>query len=161
MTEESKHKSPIRADLVPQYEGKAFYPEPFASVVQGRKKRKLGEFFGLNNFGVNLSNLEPNSCSALKHHHSKQDEFIYIVSGNPTLIYGEEKIPMTAGECFGFAANTGIGHQLINQTDQTVTYIEVGDRTPHDSVEYPDDDLALKMDTNGGWRLTHKDGTPY
>ncbi|MEO8281548.1 MAG: GNAT family N-acetyltransferase, partial [Ideonella sp.] len=61
------------------------YPEPFASMMAGREKRALGAVFGLQNFGVNLTRLAPHSVSALRHAHTRQDEFIYVLSGRPSL----------------------------------------------------------------------------
>ena len=61
------------------------YPEPFAKQMEGRLKQPLGDLFGLNNFGVNLTRLRPGAVSSLRHAHSKQDEFIYILEGHPTL----------------------------------------------------------------------------
>jgi len=54
------------------------YPEPFASQMQGREKRPLGDLFGLTNFGVNLTQLVPSAVSSLRHAHTTQDELIYI-----------------------------------------------------------------------------------
>jgi uncharacterized cupin superfamily protein len=152
---------PINAERIPEYSGKSLYPEPFASMVKNRTKRKLGDHFGLTNFGVNFTTLAPSSISALKHHHSKQDEFIYIISGTPTLIYGDKKYLLSSGDCFGFKANSGIAHQLLNKSLSNVIYFEVGDRTPNDSVTYPDDDLAFVQQDDGAWTVLHKDGSPY
>ncbi|KZE32471.1 putative cupin superfamily protein [Crenobacter luteus] len=137
------------------------YPEPFASRMAGREKRALGELFGLSNFGVNLTRLAPGAGSALRHAHSKQDEFVYILAGHPVLISDEGETPLAPGMCAGFKANTGNGHQLINRTDQEVLYLEVGDRTPGDSVTYPDDDLQAVFGNDGKWVFLHKDGRPY
>jgi uncharacterized cupin superfamily protein len=138
----------------------SIYPEPFASMMQGREKRQLGEVFGLSNFGVNLTKLKPGAISALRHAHSKQDEFIYVLEGNPTLRTDEGESELSPGMCAGFKAGSGNAHQLINRSTEEVTYLEIGDRTPHDSGAYPDDDLKAEM-TDNGWRFTHKDGTPY
>ena len=137
------------------------YPAPFASQVAGRSKRKLGNVFGLTRFGVNLTELAPGAVSALKHHHAVQDEFIYILSGAPTLVLDDETFTMQAGDCYGFARGAGVAHQLRNDSDETVRYIEIGDRTAGDRVIYPDDDLCATMDDNGHWVFTHKDGRPY
>jgi uncharacterized cupin superfamily protein len=136
------------------------YPEPFASRVQGREKRALGDVFGLRNFGVNHTRLAPGAISALRHHHTRQDEFIYILQGHPTLMTDEGATALAPGMCAGFAAGSGNGHQLINQTQEDVVYLEVGDRTPGDAAGYPDDDLEAVMQ-DGGWVFLHKDGTPY
>ena len=153
--------TPISAKQIPEHSAKSLYPEPFASMVKNRTRRKLGDYFGLTNFGVNFTTLAPGSISALKHHHSKQDEFIYIISGSPTLVYGDDEFLMSPGDCFGFKANSGVAHQLLNKTSDDVTYVEVGDRTPADSVEYPDDDLAFVQQSDGTWSVLHKDGSPY
>jgi uncharacterized cupin superfamily protein len=136
------------------------YPEPFASRVAGREKRALGDVFGLQNFGVNLTRLAPNAISSVRHAHSKQDEFIYVLQGRPTLHTDEGRTELSPGMCAGFKAGTGNAHCLVNETSEEVVYIEVGDRTPGDEGTYPDDDLKVVL-TDGKWKFTHKDGSPY
>jgi len=136
------------------------YPEPFASRMVGREKRPLGDLFGLTNFGVNLTRLAPNAISALRHAHSKQDEFIYILKGHPTLQTDVGRTQLYPGMCAGFKAGTLNGHNLINETSEEVVYLEIGDRTPGDEGTYPDDDLQVLL-VEGKWQFTHKDGTPY
>ena len=136
------------------------YPEPFASRMAGRTKRVLGAAFGLANFGVNLTELAPGAVSALRHAHARQDEFIYILQGHPVLRTDAGDTVLAPGHCAGFRAGSGDAHQLLNPTSEVVVYLEVGDRTPGDTVHYPDDDLAAVMQ-EGRWVFTHKDGTPY
>ena len=136
------------------------YPEPFAAQVAGRQKRPLGDLFGLTNFGVNLTRLLPGGMSALRHSHTKQDEFAYILQGRPTLYTDEGPTKLAPGMCAGFKARSGNGHHLINETEEDVLYLEVGDRTPGDEGSYPDDDLKALM-VDGKWKFVHKDGSPY
>ena len=136
------------------------YPEPFRSRVQGREKRVLGDPFGLNNFGVNLTTLKPGAESALLHRHSKQDEFVWIVAGRPTLVTDEGEVVLSPGMCAGFPAN-GVAHHLINRSDEDVTYLEIGDRTPGDAGTFPEDDMRADLDGDGRWVFSHKDGTHY
>ena len=136
------------------------YPEPFAARVVGRDKRKLGEAFGLKNIGVNLTRLEPGAESALLHRHSVADEFIYILSGTPTLITDRGEVELAPGMCAGFAAG-GVAHHLVNRTEAPVEYLEISDRLPGDAGEYPEDDLMAVQDEAGRWQFLHKDGTPY
>jgi uncharacterized cupin superfamily protein len=136
------------------------YPEPFASRMAGREKRPLGDLFGLTNFGVNLTRLAPNSASSLRHAHTKQDEFIYVLQGRPTLYTDEGRTELSAGMCAGFKAGTGDGHHLINETAEDVVYLEIGDRTPGDAGSYPDDDLQAVL-VEGKWQYMHQDGTLY
>jgi uncharacterized cupin superfamily protein len=159
MSEESKPIA-VTASEVPARIRPSVYPEPFASRMAGREKRPLGDFFGLTNFGVNLTRLAPNAISALRHAHTKQDEFVYILQGHPTLHTDEGRTQLSPGMCAGFKAGTGNGHCLINETSEEVVYLEVGDRTPGDEGSYPDDDLkALLVESK--WKFAHKDGTPY
>jgi uncharacterized cupin superfamily protein len=155
------NQAPISAQSIRALMGTTIYPQPYAALVEGRLKRKLGEYFGLTNFGVNLTHLSPGAISALAHHHSKQDEFIFILEGTLTLVLGKEEFVLNPGECYGFKAGTGIAHQLINRTQLSAKYLEIGDRTEGDEVEYPNDDLKAKQQSNGVWTLTHKDSRPY
>lgn len=136
------------------------YPEPFASRMAGRRKRPLGDLFGLTNFGVNLTRLLPGAASTLRHAHTKQDEFVYILEGHPTLHTDEGRTRLSPGMCAGFKAGSGNAHHLINETGEEVLYLEVGDRTPGDEGSYPDDDLQALM-VDGRWQFAHKDGSPY
>ncbi len=136
------------------------YPEPFFSRVAGRVKRPLGDLFGLSNFGVNLTRLLPGGMSALRHAHTKQDEFVYILEGRPTLVTDAGRAALEPGMCAGFKGGTGDAHHLVNETAEDVVYLEIGDRTPGDAATYPDDDIAAAA-VDGKWRFTHKDGTPY
>lgn len=136
------------------------YPEPFFSMMAGREKRALGDVFGLSNFGVNLTKLAPGAISALRHYHSKQDEFVYILSGRPTLVTNAGDTQLQPGMCAGFRAGVENGHRLVNRTAEDVVYLEIGDRTPGDTGSYPDDDLMAVAD-DGVWRFTHKDGSAY
>lgn len=136
------------------------YPEPFSSRMAGREKRQLGDVFGLKNFGVNLTVLKPGGESALLHRHSKQDEFIYILQGDPVLVTDEGEAQLSPGMCAGFPAR-GAAHQLVNRTSLDVVYLEVGDRTPGDEGEYPADDIKAALGADGKWVFTRKDGTPY
>ena len=138
----------------------SFYPEPFATRMIGRQKRLLGDFFGLKNFGVNLTRLVPNAVSALRHSHTKQDEFVYIVQGHPTLRTNEGSMRLAPGMCAGFPAGTGDAHHLHNETTDEVLYLEIGDRTAGDAVDYPDDDIRLVRE-DGKLKFLHKDGAPF
>ena len=157
---QSKSPLAINALDVPPRAAVSFYPEPFATRMIGREKRLLGDFFGLKNFGINLTRLAPNAMSALRHAHTKQDEFVYVVQGEPTLRTNEGSLRLAPGMCVGFPAGTGNAHHLHNETTEEVLYLEVGDRTAGDAVDYPDDDIRLVRD-EGKLKFLHKDGTPY
>jgi uncharacterized cupin superfamily protein len=150
----------LDAQDVPPRKKKSLYPEPFAACVAGREKRQLGDYFGLRNFGVNLTRLAPNAQSALRHAHSRQDEFIYVIEGNPTMVSDQGRLVLKPGQCAGFPAGAGNACHLVNETTMDAVFLEIGDRTPGDEVVYPDDDIEARF-IEGGWQFFHKDGVPY
>lgn len=109
---------------------------------------------------MNLTKLAPGGESALLHRHSKQDELIYILEGEPTLVTDQSEVQLFPGMCAGFPA-AGLAHQLVNRTDRDVVYLEIGDRTPGDEASYPNDDIQAVLGPGHKWMFTHKDGTPY
>lgn len=151
----------IDACAVPPRTVSSIYPEPFAARMNGRQKRALGDYFGLRNFGVNLTRMTPGGSSALRHAHSHQDELIYVLEGHPTLVTNAGEIQLAPGMCAGFPAGTGDAHQLVNRTQADVVYLEMGDRSAGDRVVYPDDDIEASTSSDGSRRFVHKDGTPY
>lgn len=159
MTEPTHPVAIVAAEAPPRVRP-SIYPEPFASRMAGRVKHPLGDLFGLTNFGVNLTRLAPGAVSALRHAHTRQDEFILVLEGNPTLVTDAGETRLAPGMCAGFKAGTGDAHQLRNDGADEAVYLEVGDRTPGDSASYPDEDLQAVMG-EGGWRFLHKDGRPY
>ena len=159
MPEHTRPIAVVAADAAPRTRP-SFYPEPFASRMRGRTKRALGELFGLRNFGVNLTRLEPGAVSALRHAHSRQDEFIYVLEGQPALHTDGGLTRLAPGMCAGFPAGSGNAHCLINDTAAAVVYLEIGDRSSGDQAHYPDDDLRAEL-IDGRWAFSHKDGSPY
>ncbi len=150
----------IDASSAPPRTKPSNYPEPFFSRMAKREKRPLGDLFGLKNFGVNLTRLLPGGESALLHRHSKQDELVYVLQGEPTLVTDAGEIVLRPGMCAGFPA-MGRAHHLVNRTDRDVVYLEIGDRSAGDEGYYPADDLQASLGPHGTWFFSHKDGTAY
>jgi uncharacterized cupin superfamily protein len=137
------------------------YPEPLRTRVAGRAKRRLGDALGLSIFGVNLTTIRPGAQSALRHWHSAQDEFIYMIEGELVLVTGDGEQALGPGMCAGFPAGKADGHHLVNRTARDAVYLEIGDRTKNDAVTYPDDDIVAAATSDGARRFTRKDGTSY
>lgn len=154
------HPLTVRAIDVQVPEGRTILPEPFASMVEGRTRRKLGDHFGLQTFGVNLVRMAPGAISSVRHHHSKEDEFIYVLEGTLTLTSDDTEVEVGPGMCAGFRAGNGVAHNLCNRAKADAVFIEIGARIDDDECVYPYDDLVLTRRGNE-WVYTHKDGTPY
>ena len=145
---------------VPAREGSTGYPEPFRELCRGRTKRVLGDALRLDNFGVNLVTLAPGAGSAQRHWHSHEDEFVYVVAGELTLVTEGGEQVLAAGQAAGFPAGRADGHHLINRSAATATYLEVGGRNAEDVCSYPDIDLRLAP-TPDGHVFANKKGEPY
>jgi len=145
------------------------YPEPFKSRMGDRVKRKLGDACGLGQFGVNLVTLGPGGQSALRHWHTIEDEFVYILSGEVSLITDQGEQLLRAGQCAGYPAGSRDAHHFINRSAGPVQYLEIGSRAADDQAYYPDDDLMwvdqeTRRPDGHNEKVTiavHKDGRPY
>lgn len=151
---------PVIALEVPPRTKKTVYPEPFAARMDGRIKRVIGNLFGIEGFGVNVTELKPGGESALLHKHSHEEEFIYVISGRPTLVLESAEYQLEPGSCFGFTPK-GEAHQLVNRTGETAFYLEVGTRVAGDRASYPKDDLVAVKGDDGQWKFEDKKGRPY
>ena len=157
----SDTKRPPLLDLeaIPQ-QRRCGYPEPFASRIGDRVKQKLAEAAELSQFGVNLVTLGPGGQSALRHWHTHEDEFVYVLEGELVLVSNAGEQPMRAGDCAGYPAGVADGHHLINRSNAPARYLEIGSRHPADLAAYPDDDL-VHVRTRQGIRQERRDGSAY
>jgi uncharacterized cupin superfamily protein len=134
------------------------YPEPYRSRMGDRGKRRLGDACGLTHFGVNLVALPPGGQSALRHWHTLEDEFVYVIEGELVLVSDGGEQTLHAGDCAGYPAGKTDGHHLINRSSGAARYLEVGNRVEADTAHYPDDDIKYADDGSG---YAHKDDRPY
>ncbi len=132
------------------------YPEPFRSRVLPREKRALGDATGLTKIGINLTTLMPGKESSVRHYHSREDEFVFVLEGEVVLRTDEGEQTLVAGMCAGFPAGTTNGHQLVNRTTKPARYLEISNRDPADTAEYPDDDLRYSKAPDGSAVFTRK-----
>jgi uncharacterized cupin superfamily protein len=136
------------------------YPEPFRSRMGDRAKRKLGDACGLTQFGVNLVTLGSGGQSALRHAHTLEDEFVYVLAGEVVLVTDGGEQVLTAGMCAGYPAGTQDAHHFINRSGAPAQYLEIGTRVAGDDALYPDDDM-MWVDGGQGKVAAHKDGRRY
>ncbi|OBQ69905.1 cupin domain-containing protein [Mesorhizobium erdmanii] len=134
------------------------YPAPFDAPCAARTRRRLGDAGGLTDFGVNLMTLPPGGWSSQRHWHSHEDEFVYVLEGELTLVEDGGETLLKAGDCATFARNSGNGHHMINRSSTTALYLEVGSRNMDDVITCSDIDM---MSPSSDGRFLHKDGTPY
>ena len=135
------------------------YPEEFAAPCKPRRRWRLGDAVGLDQFGVNLLRLPAGAWSSQRHWHSAEDEFVWVVEGEVVLVEEDGETILTAGDCAGFRASVADGHKIENRSKRDAVLLEVGSRRPtEDACDYPDIDMILPK---GADRYFHRDGTPY
>jgi uncharacterized cupin superfamily protein len=139
---------------------KGVYPQPWRSITTGREKAALGDVAGLTQFGVNLTRLKPGAASSLRHWHENEDEFIYVLEGEITLIEDGGETALRPGDAAGFKAGVSNGHHLINKTQRDALYLEIGTRAKSERAHYPDVDLVGEKGDHG-FRFSHRSGEPY
>ena len=136
------------------------YPPPFDEPCRARHRQRLADAAGLTQYGVNLVRLKPGDWSCQRHWHVAQDEFVYILSGEVTLVTDAGAETLRAGDCAGFKAGDGDGHHLQNRSNADVTFLEMGTRPADDAAFYSDIDMKVSAaDPPGTYK--HRDGTPY
>ena len=136
------------------------YPESFRSRVLPREVRPLGDAFGLTAIGMNLVTIFPGKESSLRHHHTREDELIYVLEGELVLHTGRGEEVLKAGMVAGFRAGDGNGHHLLNRGANNAVYLVVSNRHPDDSASYPDDDLAVQKGPDGKYVFSPKGAAP-
>jgi uncharacterized cupin superfamily protein len=133
------------------------YPTPFDEPCRARERKRLGDAAGLTQFGVNLLRLPPGAWSSQRHWHEREDEFVYVVSGEVTLVTEEGEEVLRAGDCAGFKAGDPNGHCLQNRSDRDAVALEIGSRAAGEKAHYSDIDMM----SHAAGSYTHRDGTPY
>jgi uncharacterized cupin superfamily protein len=134
------------------------YPEPYRSRCLPREKRALGAALGLSKIGINHTTLAPGRQSSMRHWHTHEEEFIYVLSGEVVLRTDAGEQVLTAGMCAGFPLGAQDGHCLVNRGSQPAVYLEISNRDPDDGAHYPDEDLQFHG-VNAAVRFTRKDGS--
>jgi uncharacterized cupin superfamily protein len=138
----------------------SIYPPEFEGVVRGREKTALGSVVGLTQFGVNLTRLKPGAASGLRHWHEAEDEFVYVLEGEITLIEDDGETVLKPGDAVGYKAGVANAHHLVNKSARDALYLEIGTRAVKERVHYADADLLYEKDEKS-FRFTHKNGEPY
>src|SRR5512147_972884 len=104
-----------------------------ASVV-----RSPGDATGLTRMGVHLRVVSPGMAGTIRHFHTVEEEWAYILSGRGTLRLGPHRIPVRVGSFAGFPPGPR-PHHFIAEGDEPLAILEGGERRPQEEVGcYPD-----------------------
>ena len=137
------------------------YPPPYDTELTGKRRHALGDALGLTKFGVNLTRLAPGAVSSLRHWHTEEDEFVYVLEGTLTLVTDDGEQLLGPGAAAGFPAGRADAHRLVNNSDAPAVYLEVGNRASAEEVHYAEADLVLTRTAGGERVFRHRNGEPY
>ena len=119
---------------------------------------RYSEAGGSTQFGAYVEVLKPGSRSSERHWHEEEDEFLYVLSGEATVIENEGVHVLVPGDAACWPAGTANAHQIENRSKAPCSYLIVGTRASRDVVHYPDSEQILYNDGDR-WRLLRTDGT--
>jgi uncharacterized cupin superfamily protein len=134
------------------------YPHPFDIPCDGQSFQRLARHAGLTLFGVNLTVIPPGGWSSQRHWHTHEDEFVWVVEGELTLVTDTGEELLKAGDCAAFRHGDPDGHQLVNRSSLPARVLEIGNSDPNDRCVYSDIDMVAEPGVEG---YNHRDGTPY
>jgi uncharacterized cupin superfamily protein len=110
------------------------------------RTRFIGEPGGLTQFGANIEELPPGAWSSIRHWHSAEDELVYVLEGEVTLVEGDTETLLRPGDAATFRAGDPVGHCLQNRSAATTRCLVVGTRAQVDRITYPDHDRVCHRD---------------
>lgn len=81
-----------------------------------------------------------------KHYHMVEEEQVLVLEGDATLLLGDERYAMKAGDYVCFPAGRTVGHSFMNSGTGPCSYLMIGSHNPLDVCVYPD---SGKLAVNG------------
>lgn len=132
-------------------------PEELVTRLGPVRQRWLSEAGGLTQFGACIETLEPGSRSSERHWHEAEDELLYVLEGEATVIEDDGEHVIRPGDAAVWAAGTANAHHVVNRTSVPLTYLIVGTRAERDAVHYSDSGMTEYRDGRS-WRIEDRDG---
>ena len=146
----------FRKDSVAETTGVSDYPDPWNLGRGHISYRHITEAGGLTQFGAAVETLHPGRQSSQPHWEEHEDEFLYMLDGELTVVEDGVETVIHSGDACCWKAGMAVAHTLRNHTDRPATYLIAGSSNPTNICHYPGLDLLATPDG-----YTHLDGTPY
>ncbi len=123
----------------------------FLNLNAVRLNKSLGDAVGLKNIGVHMIHVEPGKETTEYHKHLYEEECVFVLSGKGTIIIEGDSLPFEKGDFAGFPANTA-AHSIVNDGNETLICLVIGQRLKQDVSDYPDAGKRL-FRNSGEWDL--------
>ena len=130
--------------------------EKRAEQYGASERLRYSDAGGLTQFGAHVETLQPGSRSSERHWHEEEDEFLYVISGEATVIEDDGAHPLGPGDAACWPAGAANAHQVVNRSGAPCTYLIFGTRMAHEAIHYPDVGRVGYIE-RGAWRLHRKD----
>lgn len=88
--------------------------------------------------GCRLHEIPPGKRAWPRHTHLGNEEALYILEGEGTLVIGDEEHSVEAGDYVVFPAGPEHAHQVINSSQDTLRYLCISTMKEPDVILYPD-----------------------
>lgn len=126
----------------------AIYPGDTERLAIGAP---LGKALGLTRLGIHHERVPPGRRTSYPHAESAQDEFVFVLDGHPDAWIDGQLHRLRPGDAVAFPAGTGVSHTFINNTDEEVRLLVVGEpNKPENRIRYPWNE-AYEASCAEGW----------
>ncbi len=118
------------------------FPYSFGGNIMA-KMADVGRTVGSKTIGLTIQTMGPGSFSSRRHKHVFQEEILIVMSGEGTLHHGDQRIPMSAGDCVCYLPEDAEAHCFENTGKTDLVVWAFGNRFPHEIALYPDQGVAF------------------
>ena len=104
------------------------------------RRKELSNAVGADKLGCSLYELLPDGRSWPYHYHTANEEAFYVLEGEGTLRHEEDEEPLREGDFVNLPADESGGHQVVNDSDESLRYLALSTMEEPDVTVYPEMD---------------------
>ncbi|MBC7712188.1 MAG: cupin domain-containing protein [Rhizobacter sp.] len=98
----------------------------------------IGKKLGLKKIGIHIETLPPGRRTSWPHAESAEEEFAYVIEGNPDVWIDGNIHALKPGDFVAFPSGTGIAHAFLNNTESTCLLLVGGEANKDENkIFYP------------------------
>jgi uncharacterized cupin superfamily protein len=102
------------------------------------RRKQLGAAEGGDQLGTSLYELPPGGASFPYHHHTANEEALYVLAGTGTLRLDGEEHPLESGDYVALPADPSGAHRVRNDGDDALRFLMVSTMEEPEVLVYPD-----------------------
>ncbi|HET6159290.1 MAG TPA: cupin domain-containing protein [Dongiaceae bacterium] len=135
---ESAPEAPVKPKPPISLQDVAWEDQGEGTRFGGRAKHLTYAAAGMGyHVGMLIESPAPGMRLAPLHYHMLEEEHALILDGQVTLLLGDERHEMKAGDYVCFPAGQKIGHSFLNSGTGPCSYLMIGESSPNDVCVYP------------------------